>query len=431
MNGLQLQKQSESACSRKQPASSLNSANVINSTDPPILNPEEEELERKNLEKIIAAFRYYRKYSYARVNKSESYLNSLPQNHQAMLTKFRKNLGIIRDCIDENQAVINKIITDRDYLFYPYPGEMIPTQQDGEGHATKIRHQDMENVQSTLKQFARDWSEECKVERDQSYSPIIEVIEELFNPDEMQLNEYKILVPGAGLGRLTYELACRGYECEGNEYSFFMMFGSHFVLNKCTEENQYTIFPWIHQYVNNLRRADQIAPIRFPDVCPTKSPPKGTMTMSAGDFLEVYKVPNIYDCVATCFFIDCANNVIEFIETIYRVLVPGGIWVNLGPLLYHYSDIPGENSIEPTYEDLIDIVQVVGFQILRNETGRRTKYAQNPQSMLKSEYESLFWVCQKPLMESAKCQSLFNGLDANGIGNNNCSNGYNSNNGTL
>lgn len=46
-----------------------------------------------------------------------------------------------------------------------------------------------------------------------------------------ELNEIKILVPGAGLGRLTYELACRGYECEGNEFSYFMLIASYFVLN--------------------------------------------------------------------------------------------------------------------------------------------------------------------------------------------------------
>lgn len=40
-------------------------------------------------------------------------------------------------------------------------------------------------VQSTLKQFARDWSVECAEERKQSYKPIIEVVEEYFNPEEM------------------------------------------------------------------------------------------------------------------------------------------------------------------------------------------------------------------------------------------------------
>jgi N2227-like protein len=41
--------------------------------------------------------------------------------------------------------------------------------------------------------------------------------------------------------------------------------------------------------------------------------------------------------------------------------VPGGVWINLGPLLYHYADIPGENSIEPTYEMVKEIIQDVGF----------------------------------------------------------------------
>jgi carnosine N-methyltransferase len=48
--------------------------------------------------------------------------------------------------------------------------------------------------------------------------------------------------------------------------------------------------------------------------------------------------------VVTCFFIDCANNIIEFIETIFRILKPGGSWINLGPLLYHFSETNGENN---------------------------------------------------------------------------------------
>lgn len=55
------------------------------------------------------------------------------------------------------------------------------------------------------------------------------------------ISKIRILVPGAGLGRLTYELAYRGYYCEGNEFSLFMLVASNFVLNKCIVENQYTI----------------------------------------------------------------------------------------------------------------------------------------------------------------------------------------------
>lgn len=363
----------------------------------PPLRPEDEEDERRHFLNIIRALKCYRSYSYARVDKTEFYLNTLNERHQNMLAKYRNHLSTVRYCIDENYKVIQKMLRDSDEvekLFCQYP--IGPAVQQDEGQAKKISHQDMENVQSTLKQFARDWSAEGECERLQSYKPIIDEIESFFDPEKMEINEVKILVPGAGLGRMAYELACRGYFCEGNEFSYFMLIASNFVLNQCTIENQFTLYPWVHQYVNNLRKCDQIAPIKFPDVCPLKSPPKGEIMFTAGDFLQVYEIPNSYDCVATCFFIDCANNIVEFIETIYKILVPGGIWVNLGPLLYHFSDMPAENSIEPTHEDLMTIIDAVGFETLKSETGVRTKYAQNPKSMLKSEYESLFWVCRKP-----------------------------------
>ena len=96
-------------------------------------------------------------------------------------------------------------------------------------------------------------------------------------------------------------------------------------------------------YDNNLKMSDQVAAMRFPDVCPALNPAKGNMIMSAGDFLEIFAEPNVYDCVATCF------------------LVPGGIWVNLGSLLYHYSGRRKEDSIEPTFETLITIIEMIGF----------------------------------------------------------------------
>lgn len=132
------------------------------------------------------------------------------------------------------------------------------------------------------------------------------------------INDVKVLVPGAGLGRLTYEIALRGYYCEGNEFSLFMLVASNFALNNCVLANQYTLYPYVHQYVNNLKNDDQIASITFPDVNLRQFPAKGKFTMVAGDFLKVYTESNYWDCIATCFFIDCANNIVEFVENIFK-----------------------------------------------------------------------------------------------------------------
>lgn len=36
----------------------------------------------------------------------------------------------------------------------------------------------------------------------------------------------RVLCPGSGLGRLPFEVVRRGYGCQGNEFSFFMLLGT-------------------------------------------------------------------------------------------------------------------------------------------------------------------------------------------------------------
>lgn len=255
---------------------------------------------------------------------------------------------------------------------------------------------DVEKVQSVLKNIVRDWSDIGAPEREQCYKPILDEIEKRFPPEKCSDTVVRVLVPGAGLGRLAWEISKRGYTTQGNEFSLFMLFASNFVLNRCPEANKYTVHPWLHQYVNNLSCEHQLLGVKFPDVRPSGDRPNPNFSMAAGDFLKVYTEVDEWSCVVTCFFIDCAPNVIEFVERIYEILVPGGIWINLGPLLYHYSDMPTENSVEPPYDILIEIIRDVGFDVLEERTGVKTKYAQNPNSMLQHEYESVFFVCRKP-----------------------------------
>ncbi|XP_063696217.1 carnosine N-methyltransferase [Culicoides brevitarsis] len=355
--------------------------------------------ERKNFLLILAAFRLYKTTSMISVDQREMYMNSLSKNHQYLLSKYRESLHKIRDAILTNYQVINVMVKTIDQLFL---NDNESTYRDNNGEfGVKVGQNEIERVQVTLKQIARDWSADGEMERQQCYQPIIDEVTRLFPPNDTDVENVRILVPGAGLGRLMYELSYIGYFCEGNEFSLFMLIASNFILNRCLIENEYKLYPYVHQYVNNLNRGDQTRAITFPDVSPTQRPPKkGTMNMVAGDFLEIYKEADYWDCVATCFFIDCANNIVDFIETIYNILKPNGVWVNLGPLLYHYSDVMGEHSIEPTFEDICHIMKQVGFVIEKCATGVRTLYSQNPKSMHKSEYESVFFTCRKSAQKS-------------------------------
>ena len=126
--------------------------------------------------------------------------------------------------------------------------------------------------------------------------------------------------------------------------------------------------------------------------------------------------------MATVFFIDTAPNVIAYIETIHRVLKPGGVWINLGPLLWHWegrdppkrkksarlSDevvgIDAMGAIELTLEEVLAVVEACGFRVEKRGVHGdahaegmaprevRTGYIQDEKSMLNYEYRAQFWV---------------------------------------
>ena len=131
---------------------------------------------------------------------------------------------------------------------------------------------------------------------------------------------------------------------------------------RCDQENQYKVYPYANNWCNNLKFSDQTREICFPDISPFKfSNELEQFTMTAGDFLEIYNEDNEWNCVVTSFFIDTAHNVIDYIEKIWKILKPDGYWINFGPLLYHFSDMVNERSIELSYEQIKRVIQNIGF----------------------------------------------------------------------
>uniref|UniRef100_A0AAQ5XV83 Carnosine N-methyltransferase n=1 Tax=Amphiprion ocellaris TaxID=80972 RepID=A0AAQ5XV83_AMPOC len=355
-------------------------------------NPEDEaRLERQHFWRIIHAFRSYRVHVQEQVKRAERQFRSLSQRHQNLLPGVLSNLTRISQCADHNQEVLQAIIHNSLHMF--------ENMEYGERDPRKVRPSstfDMDKLKSTIKQFVRDWSEAGRAERDSCYKPIIQEIQRLFPSDQYDVSKVSVLVPGAGLGRLAWELARLGYTCQGNEWSFFMLFSSNFVLNRCEKVNALTLYPWIHQFSNNKKSSDQTRPIRFPDVNPQSLPLTSDFSMVAGDFVEVYSDPESWDCVATCFFIDTAHNVIEYVETIWKILKPGGVWINLGPLLYHFENIANELSIELSYEDIRAAMVKLGFDIEVEKESVQTTYTENDRSMLRYVYDCVFFVARKP-----------------------------------
>ncbi|EDO34821.1 predicted protein [Nematostella vectensis] len=357
-----------------------------------IQETEEERLERLHFNKVLHAFIYYRDYSMRKLARIKADFDHLPANHQQMLPDFPNHLQKVSQCIDANNQFLCNIVNGTPGMFENRDDSKVGKVENTRKAVTSF---DMDKVYTTLKQFVRDWSEEGANERKACYSPIIDEIQNLFPPSKFNVSEVSVLVPGAGLGRLMFEIARLGYQCQGNEWSLFMLFASHYILNRSEGVASDTIYPYVHQTCNVRSPNDQIRPIKIPDTDPQDLPPSTNFSMAAGNFLEVYNESDTWDCIATCFFIDTAHNVISYIEHIFNLLKPGGYWINLGPLLYHFADMLNEMSIELSYQDIKRIItDQFKFEMIVNTIP--SGYIENDLSMLKMTYESVFFVVRKP-----------------------------------
>eukprot|EP01017_Pseudomicrothorax_dubius_P051369 TRINITY_DN987_c0_g1_i3.p1 TRINITY_DN987_c0_g1~~TRINITY_DN987_c0_g1_i3.p1 ORF type:complete len:422 (+),score=109.32 TRINITY_DN987_c0_g1_i3:115-1266(+) len=330
--------------------------------------------------------------SMVEVTRIERDFQSIGEHYRRfMKTDYRERITKLRAAIDKNYAFLKEIIREHLGIFaVKGPGEQIKLP-------FKIPPKDISKMRTTLKQFVRDWSAKGKAERDMCYKPIIDTLIQHFPDAKVNGERTRVLVPGCGLGRLVFDLACKGFAAQGNEFSYFMLLGSNFILNVVERAEAFEIQPFIHNFSNNFETNDPFEPHLIPDVnLKTLIPEDSDFSMVAGEFVEVYKAQlNTWDAIATCFFIDTANNIIQYIETIYNILKPGGVWVNFGPLLYHYAELTNECSIELSWEELRHVILQFGFEI-KSEEVRQSTYIAEKRTMMSVMYNCIFFVAIKP-----------------------------------
>ncbi|KAH9308467.1 hypothetical protein KI387_036378, partial [Taxus chinensis] len=89
---------------------------------------------------------------------------------------------------------------------------------------------DVDKVRCILRNIVRDWAPEGAIERNQCYQPVLDELQRHF-PNRSRDKPPSCLVPGAGLARLALEISLLGFVSQGNEFSYYMMICSSFILN--------------------------------------------------------------------------------------------------------------------------------------------------------------------------------------------------------
>ncbi|RMZ92110.1 hypothetical protein DV736_g673, partial [Chaetothyriales sp. CBS 134916] len=318
-------------------SSSPSDPRAWNDPSDPLSDPEEQRV----LLSTLDSFRQYRRQShYNTTHRRRQNLYALPPRHFKLLTappfSILDHLSAIDDAIDSN-ADIAEAIFARGLASFNIPSPPVAaadtsfTSTSTSGNASiaittsTLWHNTASPDQhskahSTIRQFYRDWTATgFRAE----VKPVLDLILSCLHKHNLVASpSTHILVPGAGLGRLLFELTLAGYSATGSEISYHQLLASDFILNSTTRANSYTIFPFANTFTNNLTAAHQLRSYTVPDVHPgtaialahAAQETVGQMGMAAGDFTTAFassEYEHAFDAVTTVYFIDTAPNLLR------------------------------------------------------------------------------------------------------------------------
>ena len=353
--------------------------------------------EYRHLRNVVSAFFNYQIDSLRDLARTERDFKSIDEKYlKRMSFNYTERLDKLKKAIWQNYSFLLKVADPYKNMFKLYKGK------NGEilMEPLLVEVKDIIKMRSTLRLFTRDWAIDGIEERNSTYKPILNELKNFF--EKRTKKEFQeginILVPGAGLGRLMYEIAKLGFKSQGNEFSYYMLLCSNYIFNNTTKKDEFILQPFIHSFSNIFNEETPFKKILIPDENLAEELSKtdtGEMSMVAGEFCHVYKDKiNFFDGIVTCYFIDTANNIIEYIETIHNIVKIGGLWVNFGPLLYHYTENENEISIELSWEEVKHIIIGYGFEFKKIETVKTT-YSTNKDSMTQRIYNCIFFSAVK------------------------------------
>ncbi|RCK64112.1 hypothetical protein Cantr_10530 [Candida viswanathii] len=223
-------------------------------------------------------------------------------------------------------------------------------------------------------------------------------------PYESQ-KETCVVFPGSGLGRLAHEFAGWGFlSVHSIEFSGLMnAFVDYNYAGHRKEE--YVIHPYVHTCSDFYSTESQL---RTFEIKPLGSQPKN-LHLYQGDFRD-FEIPdrdsykNIV--VVTAFFIDTAENLMDYLDKIQKLVMPNGkvqrgYWVNVGPLKYGSAAQVELNADELKqirhnlgWKDYNSVYTIYDKLSLGNETGL-VGYLTDKESMWQGYYGLNMFACER------------------------------------
>jgi hypothetical protein len=191
-----------------------------------------------------------------------------------------------------------------------------------------------------------------------------------------------------------------------------------------TKTEQHVIHPDAYWFSHRKSTESLMRAINFPDALPRLSE---NFHLLEGDFMDLMPDNDVnlksilppmgtkkhpesyeasgrrsYDYIITLFFIDTSPNILNTMQQIYALLKPGGVWINLGPLLWSV-----DAAMQLSLDEMLKAIELTGFildvldetqslEISRKSKEVSCEYTVNQEAMMRWIYLARFWVARKP-----------------------------------
>ena len=234
-----------------------------------------------------------------------------------------------------------------------------------------------ESAAQILAHLARDWSRAGDAARRRTYAPVLRAL-------RRERRKLRVLVPGAGLSRLAYEIARLGHHVEAADVSVGMAVASHAVISGSLPAGLR-----VHPHVGcESGVLDRRACLQS-NVLETPRPPP-TLTLRTAAFGDTTAT---FDAVVTSYFLDTLDDAAAAVRAVARTLAPGGVWVNVGPLQWHRP-----TGMRLTFDELRSLIAQSGLDVGRStRVLRRVPYLASPRALASgNEHDCVFFVARAP-----------------------------------
>lgn len=156
--------------------------------------------------------------------------------------------------------------------------------------------------------------------------------------------------------------------------------------------HHHVVHPFSHWFSHQRTNSSLFRAVTFPDILPSLFP-VSRLSHKESDFLDLLPVEDGYDYIVTHFFIDTSQNIITTLQKVHSLLKCGGMWINLGPLLWMSG---AQATMELSLEEVLELSSILGFEV--HKKTRRTvpsEYTGDNAAMMRWIYETEFWTAVK------------------------------------